>query len=64
MDIAYDMDLPKETNGTPNAVFNPWLEAHFENGVNSNCMTCHQRAVWTEPDATFLPITRGGCACK
>ncbi|MDX0426973.1 hypothetical protein [Sinorhizobium medicae] len=59
MDIAYDMDLPKETNGTPNAVFNPWLEAHFENGVNSNCMTCHQRAIWTEPDATFLPITRG-----
>ncbi|WP_246724979.1 hypothetical protein [Rhizobium ruizarguesonis] len=60
MDVAYDMDLPKESNGTPNAVFNPWLEARFPNGVNSNCMTCHERAVWTEAgDAAFLPITRG-----
>jgi len=59
MDVCYDMDLPRESNGTPNAVFNPWLEAKFLNGVNSNCMTCHQRAVWSEKDINFLPITRG-----
>ncbi|WP_246799217.1 hypothetical protein [Rhizobium leguminosarum] len=60
MDVAYDMDLPTESNATPNAVFNPWLEAKFPNGVNSNCMTCHQRAVWTElGDVDFLPVTRG-----
>jgi hypothetical protein len=61
MDVAYSMDIPKESNGTANAVFNPWLEARFPNGVNSNCMTCHQRAVWSEatPVPPFLPVTRG-----
>jgi hypothetical protein len=60
MDAAYDMDFPKESNNMPNAVFNPWLEARFDNGVNSNCMTCHQRAVWPgEKPAKFLPVTRG-----
>ena len=58
MDVGYDMDLPKELNGTPKVVFNPWLEARFVNGVNSNCMTCHQRAVWQS--TSFLPVTRGG----
>lgn len=62
MDVAYDMDQPEEGDGTPDAVFNPWLEAVFANGVNSNCMTCHQRAVWTDPAPHFLfhlPVTRG-----
>ena len=59
MDVSYDMDSPKESDGTPNAVFNPYLEAGFANGVNSNCMTCHQRAVWTKKGASFRPITRG-----
>ncbi len=61
MDVAYDMEDPKESDGTPNAVFNPYLEARFANGVNSNCMTCHQRAVWHEatPRPSFLPVTRG-----
>jgi hypothetical protein len=64
MDVAYDMDLPKEADGTPNAAFNPWLEARFDNGVNSNCMTCHQRAVWSQqtPVPEFLPVTRGAAA--
>jgi hypothetical protein len=65
MDVSYDMERPKETDNTPNAVFNPWLEARFVNGVNSNCMTCHQRALWpllpgSAPDfSPFLPVTRG-----
>ena len=65
MDVAYDMDKPVESNGTPNAVFNPWLEAGFINGVNSNCMSCHQRAMWPMPpprppeNRPWLPITRG-----
>lgn len=68
MDVSYDMDRPKESDNTPDAVFNPWLEARFVNGVNSNCMTCHQQAVWPirpptprQPSA-FLPITRGVAA--
>lgn len=57
MDTALSMDTPREGDGTPNAIFNPWLEARFSNGVKSNCMTCHQRAVWPAED--FLPVTRG-----
>lgn len=61
MNASYDMDKPVETNGTPRVVFNPYLEARFLNGVNSNCMTCHRRAVWAKdnPQPAFLPITRG-----
>jgi hypothetical protein len=65
MDAAYDMKKPVESDGTPNAVFNPWLEARFINGVNSNCMSCHQRALWPVPPAPlperrpWLPVTRG-----
>jgi hypothetical protein len=57
MDVAYSMDTPREYDGTPNACYNPWLEARFPNGMQSNCMTCHQRAVW--PTVSFLPVTRG-----
>lgn len=57
MDVAYDMDTPREFDGTPNACMNPWLEAGFMNGLQSNCMTCHQRSVW--PRVDFRPITRG-----
>jgi hypothetical protein len=57
MDVAFSMDTPKESDNTANAVFNPWLEGRFANGANSNCMTCHQRAVW--PGVSFLPVTRG-----
>jgi len=57
MDVALDMTNPTETDGKPNAIFNPWLEARFGNGVHSNCMTCHQLATW--PRSDFTPITRG-----
>ncbi|WP_133513128.1 hypothetical protein [Candidatus Thiosymbion oneisti] len=57
MDASYDFDLPKEYDGAPNAVINPYLEARFANGISSNCMTCHGRAMWPLP--AFLPITRG-----
>lgn len=57
MDVALDMSNPTEANGKPNAIFNPWLEARFRNGVYSNCMTCHQLATWPRRD--FTPITRG-----
>jgi hypothetical protein len=63
MDTAYSMELPREHDGTPNAVFDPYLEARFPNGLGSNCMTCHQQARWTKngPPA-FLPVTRGAKA--
>ena len=57
MNVSYDMTTPKEADGKPKVCFNPWLEARFANGVNSNCMTCHQQSVWES--ASFLPVTRG-----
>jgi hypothetical protein len=60
MDTAYSMDVPKEYDGTPNSVFNPYLEARFPSGMGSNCMTCHQKAVWgANGPVSFLPVTRG-----
>lgn len=58
MDVTFSADTPKESDGTPNVCFNPWLEARFSGGLKSNCMACHQRSVWTKE--SFLPITRGG----
>lgn len=65
MDVAFSMDTPREFDGTPNSIYNPWLEAGFLNGMSSNCMTCHQRAVWPLPPAPpperrpWLPVTLG-----
>ena len=48
MDATYSTDQP---------CFNPWLEARFPDGVASNCVTCHQRAVVGAAD--YLPVTHG-----
>jgi len=57
MSTSYDVNLPHEPDGSPHIAFNPWLEAHFIDGVLSNCMNCHNRASTTAPD--FRPIMRG-----
>jgi hypothetical protein len=61
MATSYSMDGPPEEDGGAHVAFNPWLEARFVNGVHSNCMTCHRRAVFSgkSSDPSFLPITRG-----
>ena len=51
---SYVMDA---TFSTDKPCFNPWLEARFPNGLHSNCVTCHQRAVIGAAD--YLPVTRG-----
>ena len=57
MSDSYDLNLPKEADGKPHITFNPWLEAHFRDGIVSNCMNCHNRA--SSPTPNFLPIYRG-----
>jgi len=62
MNVSYDLNLPKQADGTPHVAFNPWLEARFPDaghggGVVSNCMNCHNRASY--PDMSFLPVYRG-----
>jgi hypothetical protein len=51
MDATYSTETP---------CFNPWLEARFPDGLASNCITCHQRAVVGAAD--YLPVTRGRLA--
>jgi hypothetical protein len=62
MDVAYDLNLPSERDGSPRVTFNPYLEARLQNdghggGVVSNCMNCHNRASTGADD--FTPIYRG-----
>lgn len=64
MDVAYSMETPREADGTPNVTFNPYMEV-FPAGTRSNCMACHQSAVWTASGAPpFLPVTRGARAAN
>ncbi|HEV2818737.1 MAG TPA: hypothetical protein VGW40_16125 [Allosphingosinicella sp.] len=59
MDVAYSAATPPEADGTANIAFNPYLET-FAAGTRSNCMACHQGAVWAPGGAApFLPVTRG-----
>jgi hypothetical protein len=57
LSVSYDLNLPREPDNTPHIAFNPWLEAHFRQGIVSNCMNCHNRAAY--PPVGFLPIFRG-----
>lgn len=62
MDATLSMDTPREQDGSPKIVYNPYVEGKFANGVLSNCMSCHNRSL-NAPLADFLcgalPITRG-----
>ncbi len=60
MNVAFSGDIPTAADGGPNVCFNPWLEARFVKGMQSNCLTCHQRSVLG--NQVFLPITRGRLA--
>jgi hypothetical protein len=58
MDTSYSMDTPREYDGSPNSVFNPYLE-NFPGGIGSNCMTCHRQARWTKDGNPGFEVTRG-----
>lgn len=64
---AYDRDEPRAVDGGPAAAFNPYIEGKYPDGLRSNCMSCHVRAVYPRLPPkidTFdmcgaLPVTRG-----
>ena len=64
MRTSYDLNLPREDNGTAHIAFNPWLEAGFLHGIDSNCMNCHNRAAIPGSNGAFLPIMRGNPDCS
>ena len=60
--VAFDAETPKTSDGAPHVCFNPWLEGRFPDGgqgggTASNCLACHRRASY--PAVAFLPVTRG-----
>jgi hypothetical protein len=58
MDVTYSSETPREPDGTPNIAFNPYLE-QMTRGMQSNCTSCHQGAVWTPAGTPGAPVTRG-----
>ena len=60
MDVAYDMDRPRERDGSPKITFNPYLEGLMPRGSVSNCMTCHARAFWPPTDAAPVVTSFAG----
>jgi hypothetical protein len=60
METAQSADVPAGSDGGPHVTFNPYLEAGFALGVYSNCIGCHQRAVWTASGPGDVhPVRRG-----
>lgn len=60
MAVAQSADVPVGGDGGANITFNPYLEAGFALGPESNCIGCHQKATWTAkgPGNPF-PVHRG-----
>jgi hypothetical protein len=60
MRVAYSGDTPYEPDGSPRVAFNPYLEAAFSFGPQSNCIACHQRAlVGHDGPGPVFPVIRG-----
>lgn len=60
MEVAQSADLPAAPDGTQHIAFNPYLEAGFALGTESNCIGCHQRAQWTSKGpGEVYPVHRG-----
>jgi len=57
MATTFDFYNPREADGSPMITYNPWLELTDPNGLSSNCMSCHARAMW--PCVPSVPVTRG-----
>lgn len=59
MDITVSAETPRADDGGPKIIFNPWLEAPFARGLESNCMACHQKAVVLSTDKDAQVVDRG-----
>jgi hypothetical protein len=46
MDVSYNINAPKTTDGKAPIAFNPWLELFQLSGLRSQCMACHARAAF------------------
>ncbi len=48
MNTTMSMVVPRATDLGPDIIYNPYLEGANENGPVSNCLYCHQRAIYRQ----------------
>lgn len=67
MNSGYSREVPLAVDGGPATVWNPYIEGKYPDGMRSNCMSCHVRAVYPRLDPVIegfdlcgaLPVLRG-----
>lgn len=67
MNSGYSRNVPLAVDGGPATVWNPYIEGKYPDGMRSNCMSCHVRAVYPRIDPVIdgfdlcgaLPVLRG-----
>ncbi|MEW9920650.1 hypothetical protein AB2B41_13620 [Marimonas sp. MJW-29] len=67
LNSGYSRDVPVAVDGGPATVWNPYIEGKYPDGMRSNCMSCHVRAVYPRLDPVIegfdlcgaLPVLRG-----
>lgn len=57
MATTWDFYTPREADGSPDITYNPYIEGIDANGISSNCISCHSRAMW--PAVCSADVTRG-----
>jgi hypothetical protein len=65
MDTTLSEETPHDSDGGNKICFNPYLEAKFNNGIVSNCIQCHKRAIYPGKNngyALGLPWRDGNAA--
>lgn len=59
MSDGYSREVPLAVDGGPHTVWNPYIEGKYPNGMRSNCMSCHVRAVYPR----LAPVIEGNDVC-
>ena len=67
MSDGYSREVPLAVDDGPHTVWNPYIEGKYPDGMRSNCMSCHVRAVYPRLDPVIdgsdmcgaLPVLRG-----
>ncbi len=67
MKSGYSREAPLAVDGGPATVWNPYIEGKYPDGMRSNCMSCHVRAVYPRLAPVIndfdlcgaLPVLRG-----
>ena len=67
MNSGYSREVPVAIDGGPATVWNPYIEGKYPDGMRSNCMSCHVRAVYPRLEPVIdgfdmcgaLPVLRG-----